>query len=382
MSALTPDEIYQGFEQGPIRPPSESRSLLLRITRNCPWNHCRFCPVYKGTPFSIRPVAHVKRDIDLIHSCIALLDDSAGSLTAFGSGSQNPRALDPMAWQAALHWRTSGKKTVFLQDANSLIIKPAHLLDILRHLQARFPEIRRVTSYARSSTIVRIADEFLAAMREAGLNRIHIGMESGSDEVLKIMRKGATRDKHILAGQKIKNAGMELSEYYMPGLGGRRLRETHARETARALNRINPDFIRLRTLAIPSGIPLYEDYRNGGFDKPTDVMMAEEILIFLESLHGITSTIRSDHILNLLPEIDGTLPDDHDRLIATVKTFLSLTPEQQCLFQLGRRLGIFAGLQDLHNPLKVSRVEGLCRDHGITPDNVDAVIEDLMRRFI
>jgi hypothetical protein len=179
--------------------------------------------------------------------------------------------------------------------------------------------VERITSYARSHTVARIADADLEAFAAAGLNRIHIGLESGSDRVLTRMKKGVTKAGHIKAGQKIKQAGMQLSEYVMPGLGGRDLSRDHALETADCLNQIDPDFIRLRTLAIPNHTELYQDFDAGRFEKLTDREMAEETLLFLEHLEGITSTIKSDHILNLFQEVDGRLPEDKAAMTAVIR---------------------------------------------------------------
>ena len=367
---MAPD--YQGFEQGPIRPPSEAGSLLLRVTRNCPWNHCRFCPVYKDTQFSLRPVAHVKRDIDAVYRSVRQLQ----RVPTWGEPE------DAGAWQAARHWLAGGGRQVFLQDANSLVLNPGDLTEILRHLQGRFPQVERITSYARASTVARLDDRDLAALKAAGLNRIHIGLESGADEVLRLMHKGTTQKNQVAAGLKVKHARMELSEYYMPGLGGQRLLETHARESARALREINPDFIRLRTLAIPVGAPLYDDYQAGRFDKPNDVAMAREVLLFLESLRGLTSVVKSDHILNLLPEVEGALPEDQGLMISVVETFLKLSPEEQVVYQVGRRTGMLNGLGDLKDPFRRGRAEQIIRKHQITPENVEAIIDELMRRFV
>ncbi|MFA4901344.1 MAG: radical SAM protein [Desulfobaccales bacterium] len=368
---------YRGFEQGPIRPPSEARSLLVRVTRNCPWNHCTFCPVYKGAPFSIRPVAHVLRDLDAVYEAVQeFRQQGPGSLDMGLAGG------DRGAWVAARNWLRYGLGQVFLQDANSLVAPPADLLTILQHITARFPEVTRVTSYARSNSIANLKAAALTSLKEAGLSRIHIGMESGADQVLKLVRKGTTQRMHILAGRKVKDAGIELSEYYMPGLGGRRRLEVNALETAAAMNAINPDFIRLRTLAIPPGIPLYEDYAAGRFDKATDMEMARELLLFLESLSGVTSAIKSDHILNLLPEVDGQMPQDQERLIGVVRAFLALDPELQVLYRVGRRTGMLSELAGLEDVDLLSQIEAICRRYRITPDTVDLVTDEMMQRFI
>ncbi len=387
MKGASEKEPYRGFEQGPIRPPSEANSLLIRVTRNCPWNRCSFCPVYKNERFSLRPVDHVKKDIDAVYTHIQALQAMSGSpdqldrsqVAAYYAGLE---PFEQPAFYAALNWFAGGMRSIFLQDANSLIIKPKDLLEILIHLRRRFPRIDRVTSYARSHTVAWIPDEDLKAMAEAGLNRIHIGLESGSDEVLRRVKKGVDKQTHIKAGQKVKKAKMELSEYVMPGLGGRALSREHALESADALNQINPDFIRLRTLAIPNSVPLAEAYASGGFEKLTDRMAAEEILLFLENLDGIESRVKSDHILNLFEEIEGKLPEDKPRMVGVIQTFLGMEPHRQMLYQVGRRLGLFSRLSDLNDPQLAATAEAACRSSGIPPDNADEVIHEIMKRFI
>jgi radical SAM superfamily enzyme YgiQ (UPF0313 family) len=380
-------EIYHGFEQGPIRPPSEARSLLIRVTRNCPWNRCAFCPVYKGARFSVRPESQVIEDIDAVHRHILTLkkrSDASGSILQRDIG-ELMQALAPHerpAFNAALNWYAGGMLAIFLQDANSLVIQPEQLIRILEHIRSRFPWVGRITSYARSHTVARISDDNLIRMRAAGLNRVHIGLESGSDAVLKRIRKGVDKDTQIKAGRKVKNAGMELSEYVMPGLGGKALSRDHAIETADALNRINPDFIRLRTLAIPDGIPLAEEYRRGNFDKLNDVDMVREIRLLIDSLTGITSMLASDHILNLIDEVQGRFPDAKPRILSQLDHFLSLSERDQCRFQVGRRLGVFTRLNDLDSPKRRARVDAFCTQHGITPENVDGMIDEMMTRFI
>ncbi len=376
---------YTGFEQGPIRPPSEASSLLIRVTRNCPWNRCTFCPVYKGARFSLRPVEHVLADIDSIHHYVTMLRDNDGNTVNRPRPNEFAEKLegaDRMALSAAINWVRNGSRSVFLQDANSLIIKPDDLIAILKHLKGYFPDIERITSYARSHTICRIKEKKLAEMRNAGLNRIHIGMESGSDKVLALVKKGTTKKDHIEAGLKVKGAGIELSEYVMPGLGGKELSREHAQETADALNAINADFIRLRSLAIPDHVELYGEYINGNFTRLSDNEVAEEILVFLNGLNNITSTLKSDHILNLFEDIEGTFPNDKEKMIAIADKYLSLAPHEQMLYQVGRRTGVFRNLAELNDVGKRQMAESSCERFGITPNNVDEAIEELMKRFI
>ncbi|MDM8517374.1 radical SAM protein [Desulfobacterales bacterium HSG16] len=378
---------YQGFEQGQIRPPSEADSLLIRVTRNCPWNHCTFCPVYKGSKFSLRSKEHVIKDIDAAWEHVEKLRHAAGtdgmiSHEDIRNLSINLDAGKSRAFYAAIHWLRGGMKSIFIQDANSLVIKPSDLIEILKHLKMRFPFVERITSYARSQTIAKIKDSDLEAIHKAGLNRIHIGMESGSDKVLERVKKGTSKQTQIKAGVKIKRAGMELSEYVMPGLGGQDLSKEHALETADALNQINADFIRLRTLAIPDNIPLFAQYESGAFKKCTDFMMAEEILLFIDNLSGIGSMIKSDHILNLFQEIEGKLPEDKAYMTGILHAFIDMPSKQRYMYQAGRRLGIFSALSDMEDLQRMAKVESICQENNITEKNADQVIDELMRRFI
>ena len=381
------NEIYEGFELGPIRPPSEAHSLLLRITRNCPWNKCKFCGLYKGKRFSIRPVSHIKQDIDRVRNHI----DKIHAVVQKSPVGKNPNIsallaetprTEQMVFQVAHNWFRGGMKSIFLQDANSLIIKPDDLVEILNHIRDRFPQVERITSYARSHTIARINDEDMARFASAGLNRIHIGMESAADGVLDFVKKGVDKQTHIKAGQRVKQAGIELSEYFMPGLGGRENSRANALETADAVNRINPDFIRIRTLAIPDSSDLATDVRKGRFTKLNDVETARELLLFLENLEGITSTLKSDHILNLFQEVEGVLPQDKSAMIAPIKKFLAMGPEKQMLYRVGRRTGIFSNLNDLNHPDLVRNAEAAGLGYGVTPDTVDEFTDKMIKQFI
>lgn len=372
---------YCGFETGPIRPPSEAESLLVRVTRNCPWNQCSFCSLYKGEVFSRRPIEDVLRDVDTVKYYIDELQCAKKEGRPLSSILlRTPEEEE--AWYAAANFYNGGMRSIFLQDANSLIIKPEEMIRLLRHLRTLFPDVERVTTYGRSKTIARISDEDLLSMAEAGLNRVHIGMESACDAVLARVKKGADKAAHIAAGLKVKGAGIQLSEYYIPGLGGRSLSREHALETAEAMSLINPDYIRLRTLGLPAGAPLSEEYRRGEFDKMGEVETAAELLLFLENLKGVTSHIPYDHVLNLFQEVDGQLPEDRKKILTPIRFFLQLPACEQMLFALGRRTHRMARLSDLDNPALREPVERWCREIGATTENMDGVIDGIMQQFI
>ena len=386
MAVITVSELGI-FEVGPIRPPSEARSLLIRVTRNCQWNRCTFCPVYKNKDFSVRAVEDVISDIDLLSKHLTIIRDSFKSpyemsAQQLWSLTQRVNPVELPAFDYALKWFNDGMQSVFLQDSDSLVIGAENLATILKHLRERFPWIERVTSYSRSSTILKVGEDGLRTIKNAGLDRIHVGLESGSDAILRLVKKGATKAMHVRAGVMAKRVGLELSEYVMPGLGGKELSTVHASETADALNHINADFIRLRPLVVTSRAPLYLQYEKGSFTKCNDIEMARELLQFIEGLEGITSMILSDHILNLFADLEGRLPDDKERMLAILHAFLDMSPEQQLLYRLGRRLGLFEGLSDMNDERRLDRTRQIALDEGITAQNIDLVVERLMERFI
>ncbi len=377
------------FEQGPIRPPSEARSLLLRVTRNCPWNRCEFCPVYKGTRFSRRTMEEIRRDIDTVREMVEALRTLSWQA---GLGGRLERSLLEDVYRrpdltdsfrSVVLWQYYGGGSAFLQDANSLVMKTDDLAEVVSYLKATFPGLERITSYARSSTLARKSVEELRRLREAGLNRIHVGLESGSDTVLAYVKKGVTAAGQVEGGRRVVEAGIELSEYVMPGLGGRRWSEEHALETARVLNEINPHFIRIRSLAVAPGTPLREKVERGEFERPSDEEIVREERLFIESLEGITSYVASDHVLNLLEEVEGRLPEDKPAMLAVIDRFLDLPKEERLLFQLGRRLGVFRALSDLEDPGLRLRVEGV-KEKVLARfgEDFEGAIRALVERFV
>jgi hypothetical protein len=375
------------FELGPIRPPSEAYSLLIRATRNCPWNRCQFCPVYKGQKFELRPTDEVVKDIE---SAKAIADEIKELAWEIGYGDQirnvagtiySSQQYNASICNVAL-WLWAGGTSAFLQDANTLIMRTPDLVRIVSSLKHNFPELNRITSYARSKTASKKSMEELKELKDAGLSRLHIGMESGSNLVLSYVEKGVTAEEHIAGGKKIKEAGISLCEYVMPGLGGKKMSSDHVTGTAAVLNQINPDHIRLRTLHIRQDIPLWSRVESGDFEIQTEDEVVEEIGKLIEKLE-VTSELKSDHILNMLPEVEGKFPEAKSNCLNTINRYLSLSSQERLNFRLGRRAGYYEKLDDLYDKNKYGKVDEAIRHiTSEAPDSIDEVILQLKASFI
>ncbi|MCD4721875.1 MAG: radical SAM protein [Desulfobacula sp.] len=305
------------FETGIYRPPSEggSASLLLRLTRNCPWNHCTFCAMYKSEKFELRKPEDIIQDINVMHDIylqlkeISLKQGQAGifsneTFTLFLKKA--PELYFHPGISMLFNWLAVGGKTVFLQDADSLIMKTDHMVQVLNHLKKTFPTIQRITSYGRSRTIVRKPEPDLEKIHNAGLDRLHIGLETGNAALLKKIKKGATPEDHVKGGQKAMKAGFQVSEYWMPGLGGKTLSKDHALNTAVILNQINPHYIRSRPFTPRPGTSLYEKASRNELERMTPKEQLLEIKQTLEPL-DITSRVCFDHAGNYWAAPDGRL---------------------------------------------------------------------------
>lgn len=378
------------YEIGPIRPPNEAYSLLVRFTRNCPWNRCTFCHIYKGKKFESRSLDEIKGDIGTIKTISDEIHDLsrrrgfAGEITErlvqeiYSSGTYND------CFKSVSVWLFFGGKNIFIQDANSLVMKVDDLVEALQHIRQAFPSTDRVTTYARSQTIAqRLSVADLTRLREAGLTRIHIGLESGSNDVLKFIDKGVTKEQHITAGLKVKDAGIELSEYVVPGLGGKGRSIEHAAETADALNKINPDFIRFRTLKVTRDMMLYQKLQAGEFEIKEDEEILAEIRLMMQKLEGITSQVKSDHILNLLEEVDGKLPQDKEKILGIIDRYFNLDPGDRLVYRMGRRAGIYRGLEDLQDKATYRRIEAAVQEmEANEPGSAEKSLSLLLENYI
>ena len=284
-----------------IRPPSEYRSLLLRSTRGCNWNRCKFCGVYPalGEPeFSIRPIEDVKRDIN---------------------------------WYAEY---MPGFETAFIGDADPLCRPLDESITIITALKERLPHLRRITAYARAGTLYRIGSEGLCKLAAAGLTRVHIGLESGDLSTLKLHLKGQSPKLVIDATRWVKQAGIEVSFYVLLGLGGVHRWKEHIEGTAAVINETDPEFIRLRRIWLFTpessqtaiSCPLWADISSGTFTQQTPEGTVLELRRLVERITCASSHLVCDHANNYI-NVEGDFPVDRQRMLDEIDAFLALPQE-------------------------------------------------------
>ena len=337
------------FEQGPIRPPAEADSLLIRTTRGCPWNKCHFCTLFKGMRFSIRPVKDIKKDIA----------------------------------SAKLHYGGAAFETCFLQDGDSFAMRTKDLVEVLTSLKAAFPSLKRISSYGRAQTMMRKSEAEMQEIADAGLNMLYSGIESGSDKVLDFVNKGVSQDALIESSLRARKAGMSIMVFVILGLGGKELSAEHVKETAHVLNSINPNSVRMMSLAVKQDSELMEKINNGSYTMLSETEMIKEQRQLIEQLEGIHCHYGNFHGINLLTEIDGVLPEDKGKLLSIMNEFLSLNADLQNNFILGRRTGKYGHLLGFQESPSFNIVQQLLEKlQSKSSEQLESIFHDLRNRII
>ena len=231
------------------------------------------------------------------------------------------------------------------------------LLEILTFLKQHFPTLERVTSYGRARTMRNKSPQEIQEIHDAGLTLLYCGMESGSDKVLRKIKKGVLSADILKAAQMAKAAGMEISEFIILGLGGQELWEEHARETARVLNEIDPDFIRVLTIGVKQGSGLEKRIQEETYHLQTEKNIIEEQRLLIEGLDGISSYYVNHHGVDLLMEARGQLPEDKPKLLAIMDRYLTMPEDERINYTLGRRMGYYRGLDDMKDPNRKNLVD-------------------------
>jgi radical SAM superfamily enzyme YgiQ (UPF0313 family) len=269
-----------------IRPPSEAESLLIEVFQGCNYNQCRFCGIYKESRFRVLGLKEINKQIDIAKKYYVDYDG-----------------------------------TVFLTGSDMTCLSTEFLVRILNRVSQAFPNLERITSYSAARSAIAKASKDFIKLREAGLKRLHMGLESGSDQILKLMKKGTLSKTIIQAGRRIKEAGIQLSLYVLLGLGGEELTREHVRGTVEVLNETDPDFIRFRTLNIMPNTPLSDDVKQHRFKLLTPYETIREQREMVAGLN-VHSEIFNDHVSDYL-DFEAKFPEDKPVIVRLLDGILA-----------------------------------------------------------
>ena len=276
---------FDTYDTPVFRPPSEARSFILRVTRGCAHNKCTYCNMYRGVPFQILSDEEISRQIAL-----------------------------------AVHYGKESVRRVFLADGDALVLPTAKLLKILQALRENFPKLQRVASYAAPKDILRKSEDELRQLKEAGLQLLYYGMETGDDITLKAVNKGVNAAEAIEAGRRVTASGMKLSLMVILGLAGKEGSQRHALETAKAINIIQPTMLSALCLMLYRGSELLDQFENGEFNPLSPQGLMEELHLMMHNIdlpQDKHCLFRSNHVSNYV-QLAGTLPKDKDRLLREI----------------------------------------------------------------
>lgn len=276
---------FDTYDTPVFRPPSEARSFILRVTRGCAHNKCTYCNMYRGVPFQILSDEEISRQIAL-----------------------------------AVHYGKESVRRVFLADGDALVLPTAKLLKILQALRENFPKLQRVASYAAPKDILRKSEKELRQLKEAGLQLLYYGMETGDDITLKAVNKGVNAAEAIEAGRRVTASGMKLSLMVILGLAGKEGSQRHALETAKAINIIQPTMLSALCLMLYRGSELLDQFENGEFNPLSPQGLMEELHLMMQNIdlpQDKHCLFRSNHVSNYV-QLAGTLPKDKDRLLSEI----------------------------------------------------------------
>ena len=275
------------YEGNIFRPPSEARSYILQCTIGCTHNRCTFCAMYKDKKYRVRSLEEIKADIRM----------------------------------AKLYYGDVEK--VFLADGDAIAMETSELLEILEMLYQSFPSLRHVGVYASPDVVLKKDMSELTALKAAGLTIAYLGVETGDEELLKDIRKGVTYDEMVEAGLRLRQAGIQLSVTVLLGLAGRTPKAVeHAKNTAKILNDMNPEYIGALTLMVVPRTELFRRMERGEFELPGPFEILDEMRIMIENLEVEGSEFRSNHASNYLP-IKGRFPDDKQAILDLINDIIA-----------------------------------------------------------
>lgn len=278
------------YDEPLFRPPAEARSAIVQATIGCSWNKCAFCEMYTSKKFRVRSFEEVKRDIQ----ALAVMYQSC--------------------------------RRVFIADGNAFVLSVSKLMPLLKEINAHFPRLQRISSYALPKDILQKTPEELLMLRQEGLKLLYIGIETGDDELLQLIEKGETYETTLLGINMVHKAGFDTSIMILNGLGGKKYSHQHALKSAQIISELNPKYLSTLTLSMPYGQQHFEKRFKGEYIQQTWRELFEELHLFIEKLHVENVIYRSNHVSNMLP-LEGTLGKDKDKLLRNLDYAIQNVPE-------------------------------------------------------
>jgi radical SAM superfamily enzyme YgiQ (UPF0313 family) len=269
------------YEGTVYRPPSEAYSLIVQVTIGCSHNGCSFCGMYKDKKFRVRDLKEIMEDLE--------------------DAKLNSGII----------------KKVFLADGDALVLETEKLKAILIKIKELFPQCQRVGIYATPRDILRKSLDELRELKDFGIGIVYLGVESGSNDILKSINKGVTAQEMIMAGCKIKESGIKLSTTLISGIGGTLKSREHAIESAKLISAINPDYVGFLTLMLEGGTPIYDDVQKGNLNLLNPEQVMSETREFLQNVEVTDCIFRSNHASNYMA-LAGTLPGDKSKLLGDI----------------------------------------------------------------
>ncbi|MEN8211326.1 MAG: radical SAM protein [Thermodesulfobacteriota bacterium] len=273
---------YEGMM---IRPPSEANSILLQVTLGCSHNKCTFCGTFRDKRFDIKKDDVIFEDIEFARQYC------------------------------------KRQNRLFICDGDAMIVPQKRLVKILKQIKDRLPWVERVGLYANTKGIGMKSDEQLKELKELGVKLVYMGLESGDDQILKEIRKGADSAKMIKMGNRVKKIGMQLSVTVLVGLGGKERSKSHALETGRVLSAIDPDFVGALSLMLVPGTELNDQFQKGEFSLISPKEMLEELSLMISSTNLSNGLFHANHASNYLP-IRANLPQEKEKTLELISQAL------------------------------------------------------------
>ena len=286
------------YDQPLFRPPAEAYSAILQITLGCSHNKCAFCEMYKSKKFRIKQIEQIEKEAEVLAEYY------------------------------------SGVRRVFLADGNAMVLSYNKLMQVLQIVNSKFGKLQRISAYALPSDILSKTDEELLKLCDAGLKLVYIGIESGDDEILRMVNKGESFDTTTQAILKAKAAGIETSAMILNGLGGTEYWQQHAINSAKLINIAQPKYLSTLTLSFPTGTANFIRDFGGIYKQQTIVQLLQELKLFLENINEGNIIFRSNHVSNNLA-LAGTLPKDKQNLINQIEQVIKITPDDEMMEDVG-----------------------------------------------